>query len=89
MDTIEKQAEIIRKQKAEIEALEADKRRMAHSIAEIDKFLELKKRDIALEIVQEGTHKQRSLYYKRLVLNIITIQEVFIRSLYESDDIPF
>lgn len=89
MDALEKQAEIIRKQKTEIEALEADKRRMAHSISEIDKFLEVQKRNIALEIVTEGTHKQRSLYYKRLVLNIITMQEVFIKSLYESDDIPF
>lgn len=88
-DTINTQADIIRKQNTEIETLQADKRRMAHSISEIDKFLEEKKRDIALEIVTEGTHRERNLYYKRVVLSMITIQEVFIQSLWDTEDIPF
>lgn len=88
-NTINAQANIIHEQKAEIEALQADKRRMTHSINEIDKFLEEKKRDIALEIVTEGTHRERNLYYKRVVLSMITIQEVFIQSLWETEDIPF
>lgn len=88
-DTINTQADIIRKQNTEIETLQADKRRMAHSISEINKFLEEKKRDIALEIVTEGTHRERNLYYKRVVLSMITIQEVFVQSLQEPDDLPF
>jgi len=75
--------------KAKIESLESDKRRMQHSISEIDKYFERVKREIALEIITHGTHRERDLYYKRQVLNMVTMQEVFIQALWESDEIPF
>ena len=87
-DTISQQAEIIRKQNVEIAGLESRVKWLEHSIGEIDAYFERAKRDIALEIITHGTHRERDLYYKRQVLNMVTVQEVFINSR-EADDIPF
>jgi uncharacterized membrane protein YqiK len=86
---IEAQAEIIRRMSGEIAALEGDKYRLTHSISEIDKYFTETMKNIALEIITHGTHRERDLYYKRQVLGMVTMQEVFIDSAQVTDGIPF
>lgn len=88
-DTINTQAGIIRKQNAEIEKLQSDNKHLAHSVNEINKFLDETKRDIALEIVMEGTHRQRSMYYKGVVLKMSHMQEVLSQSAWDAVAVPF
>lgn len=87
-DTINTQAEIVRKRNIEVAGLESRVKWLEHSLGEIDAYFERAKRDIALEVITHGTHRERDLYYKRQVLNMVTVQEVFIHSR-EMDDVPF
>ena len=78
----------IDKLQSECEQSTSAKIRLEHSISEIDKYFERVKRALGLDIITHGTHRARDLYYKRQVLNGVTIQDVFINNLYDTDDSP-
>lgn len=67
----------------EISSIEYDCKRR---LSEIEKYFNRAKSEIALEIITHGTHRERDLFYKRQVLNMVTMQEVFIDTM---EDIPF